>query len=66
MRSPRPKLTRFTKEIMLVLLLKAVALTLIWVFVVRGHDAGVDDHSMETALSFKHFQSLVPGGQHHD
>ena len=58
--------SRFAVEIALVLLLKGIALALIWVFLVRGHETTVDDRSMEAALSFNHAPSHVHGGQHHD
>jgi hypothetical protein len=53
-------------KISLVLVVKAVALTLIWVFFVRGLDSQVTDLSMEDAFRFDHFQSYSHGGQHHD
>ncbi len=66
MSRPRMKISRLVLEITLVLVAKTVALTLIWVFFVRGHDSQVTDRSMEDEFRFDHFQSYPHGEQHHD
>ncbi|NDU85894.1 MAG: hypothetical protein G3H99_04695 [Ferrovum sp.] len=58
--------TGLSRELAWVLVLKVLALSVIWALFVRGQEPKVDEHTMETAIKINGIQSSIQKGHHHD